>query len=205
MLCHIRCFTSIYFEWIFNVCSIKAIFCSPFFYIWNNVSVVCYSHDVVCLHSLMLLPLFDYNLFIWQEGGRTRKKNTHTPRKKTEEEIFHSMSRKLVLDARITSVWWFYSFCVYFQFNFQLFIAVAGRELKLTDHVWSTACFLPLSHSVTHLLCFLVSITFVAVLILSNRLNGKRRRVLSFVANNDSLAWWSWANKKPFLFNAKFI
>lgn len=135
-------------------------------------------------------------------GGRTRKKNTHTPRKKTEEEIFHSMSRKLVLDARITSVWWFYSFCVYFQFNFQLFIAVAGRELKLTDHVWSTACFLPLSHSVTHLLCFLVSITFVAVLILSNRLNGKRRRVLSFVANNDSLAWWSWTNKKPFLFNA---
>lgn len=83
MLCHIRCFTSIYFEWIFNVCSIKAIFCSPFFYIWNNVSVVCYSHDVVCLHSLMLLPLFDYNLFIWQEGGEREKKTlTHRGRRR---------------------------------------------------------------------------------------------------------------------------
>lgn len=61
------------------------------------------------------------------------------------------------------------------------------------------------SYSSTPSLIFCVSITFVAVLILSNRLNGKRRRVLSFVANNDSLAWWSWANDKPFLFNAKYI
>lgn len=82
---------------------LKPFFALPFF-IFETMFLLFVTVTMLSVYIHLCYYLSLTIIYLYDKRGENAKKNTHTPRKKTEEEIFHSMSRKLVLDARITSV-----------------------------------------------------------------------------------------------------